>query len=174
MAHKIFICQDHKDFWKTFSWRSLHHLLLTDPVLFQAVAVSQLSTVWLSSQVQLVPNPACHQGHQDLGHLVQRMQLEHKCSWKELEEKAVSMRCFSKVSSPFQSHLLLLLYSSDTLWQLPRLQSFQVSMSTKAYGGKEQQIRKQRKDIAALSWRTAAVPHYSRGMKCTGFSSTAE
>lgn len=46
------------------------------------------------------------------------------------------MRCFSKVSSPFQSHLLLLLYSSDTLWQLPKLQSSQVSISTKDYGVK--------------------------------------
>lgn len=51
------------------------------------------------------------------------MQLVHKVHEKSLKRTQFPTHCFSKVSSPFQSHLLLLLYSSDTLWQLPRLQS---------------------------------------------------
>lgn len=102
---------------------------------------------------------------------VSRTQMFTRRAWKESSFQWAVSAWFSS-----QSHLLLLLYSSDTLWQLPRLQSFQVSifMLTKNYRGKEQQIGKQRKNIAALSCRIAAAPHYFRGMKCTSFPCTAE
>lgn len=41
------------------------------------------------------------------------------------------------------------------------------------YRGQKQQVRKQRKKIASLSWRTAGAPHYTQGMKCIDFSCIA-